>query len=191
MKDNQIPPLLPAQDEMTESIHVGDVFSPGLASVEDSGSRQVKKSPFVQLLEALPIPALLVDRNCAVAFANESCKKIGLGHDELWGQPFAAVFDRPIDGNTAENLAKQVLRETKPLVSEGMLEIRKNRIWCRMHLRSLKIGAKRSVLVLLEDLTAERKQFLATKKRSKELLKAHDVTGRPCPGTHGRTGQGQ
>jgi PAS domain S-box-containing protein len=174
MKDNRIPPFFSSHDELTESIHVGDVFPPGLASLEDFGSRQGKKSPFVQLLDALPIPALLVDRNCAVIFANEACKRIGIGHDELSGQSFAGAFDRPIDGTTAETLAKQVLRRTKPLVSEGMLEIRKNRMWCRMHLRSLKIGATRSVLILLEDLTAERKQFLATKKRSKELLKAHD-----------------
>ncbi len=174
MKDNQIPPFFAPQDELTESIHVGEVFPPELAAVGEFGPRQGKKSPFVQLLDALPIPALLVDPNCVVAFANEACKKIGLGHDELCGQSFAAVFDRPIDGQNAETLARHVLRETKPLVSEGMLEIRKNRIWCRMHLRSLKIGIRRSALVLLEDLTAERKQFLATKKRSKELLKAHD-----------------
>jgi PAS domain S-box-containing protein len=174
LKDNHIRPFPASENELTESIHVGDMYPLGLDTVENLDSIQGKKSPFVSLLDALPIPALLVDRSCAIVFANEACGRIGLNQPELSGKSFCAVFDRSTDGTAAETLAKRVLCETKPLVSEGILEIGQSRMWCRMHLRSLKIGTTHSVLVLLEDLTAERKQFLATKKRSKELLKAHD-----------------
>jgi PAS domain S-box-containing protein len=174
MKDNQIPPFFAAEDELTESIRVDEAFPPGLASAMDFRSEQGRQTPFVQLLDALPIPALLVDHHCQVAFLNQACDKIGLDADALTGQPFSSVFDRDTDGNTAETLAKKVLRDRRPLHSEGLLEIGASRMWCRMHLRSLKTGLKRSVLVLLEDLTSERKQFLASRKRSKELRKAHD-----------------
>lgn len=174
MRDKRIPTAFGAEDELTESIRVGEALPGGLASAQDFRSPQAEKTPFVQLLNALPIPALLVDHHCDVTFTNQACEKIGLDCDAFIGQPFASVFDRDADGNTAETLARRVLRDRRPLRSEGLLEIGASRMWCRMHVRSLKIGLMRSLLVLLEDLTAERKQFLATKRRSSELRKAHN-----------------
>ncbi len=54
--------------------------------------------------------------------------------------------------------------------SQAVLEIDTNRRWGRIHLRSVRMGSNRSILLLLEDLTLEREQLLLKQQHNERLL---------------------
>jgi PAS domain S-box-containing protein len=176
MSEKDVPTPLPLDDdESTRSINVAALFPEEVAT---SGSFPLEHSAaaaFGRLLDAIPLPALVVDESLFIAYANEACIRIGWDSQGLRGKLLAAAFDSISDGKGISGLAQQVLRERQPRMSDRPLEIGGKYLWCRLHMRSLKQGSIRSVLLLLEDLTAERKQFLMSKKQSQDLRRAHDT----------------
>ena len=88
MKKSKTPVKNPFED--TESIDVTTM----VAEVTSSGSfdvTQFKTTSFSKLLQALPIPALLIDESCRVIFANRACAKINSDPKELLGMPAAEM----------------------------------------------------------------------------------------------------
>ncbi len=59
----------------------------------------------------------------------------------------------------------------KPQTYAAIIQIVDSRIWGRMHFRPLRTKEGRLVLVLVEDLTLEKKQLVLTQKHEKELRK--------------------
>ncbi len=57
-----------------------------------------------------------------------------------------------------------------------------------MHLRSVRIGSNRFVIVLVEDLTHEKRELLLKEKYAQEISKARDRTGESCGRTNSRIG---
>ncbi len=68
---------LPEDVDLTETIDVTSLFSKELS---DTGSFDIRgdiwKTTFGQVLQALPIPAFLIDQDCNLLFANQACSKI-------------------------------------------------------------------------------------------------------------------
>ena len=163
----------PEQD-YTESIPVTTTVSDGMTS---SGSYRVTEfqvASFHSLLNALPIPAILVDQTYSIVFANEASEKINVDSRKMRGGPFFAMFPNHREGLAVQAVIDKVFSERKRQVCDTSLQVKGRRMWGRMHFRSLRFGAARLVLVLMEDLTAEKRRIFLTEKHGEILRHARD-----------------
>ncbi len=155
----------------TETIDLnafGDITQSG--SFDLSG---VHASTLGKLLNALPIPAFIVNRSYRIVFANKPSGEISRAPENNEPLDFSSFFPA---GNSADiqSLANTVLADRKTKVTETVLQINGVRIWGRVHFLSVRLGLDRAVLMLVEDLTPEKKQLLLKKRHESELQKAHD-----------------
>jgi signal transduction histidine kinase len=161
---------LPGIDERgvkqpTETIDLNDLFQP---TMSDSGSFDVgtlKYDAFCRLLQAIPVPVLLIDRTFSVRFTNRALVTLGRNDSSLIDSPFSSLFFRPALAEEALSAARFVFTRRKPQIVQGMLTICGTSIWGRVHLRSIRIGASKFVLVLIENLTAEKELGAVQKYR--------------------------
>jgi signal transduction histidine kinase/ActR/RegA family two-component response regulator len=163
----------PEQD-YTESIRVTTAI-PEFAT--RSGSFRVNEfqvAPFHSLLNALPIPAMLVDQSYSIIFANEASEKIHIDCRKIQGGPFFSMFPNHREGLAVQTVIDKVFSERKRQVCESPMQVKGKRMWGRLHFRSLRFGTSRLVLVLMEDLTAERKRIFLTEKHGDILRNARD-----------------
>ncbi|MBI5247993.1 MAG: PAS domain S-box protein [Desulfomonile tiedjei] len=164
----------PSPEEPTQSIKLADLFpsyltASGSFSVEERQTTGLKK-----LLHGMPIPALLIDEDRSVSFANDACLKVSADPVNVMGKTFLSLFPRDYEANVARSMLDSVFVDRQPRTCEGLLWLDKRKIWGRIHLRSLRMGTLRSILVLIEDLTFEKKQLLANQRHQNELRRAHD-----------------
>jgi two-component system, cell cycle sensor histidine kinase and response regulator CckA len=138
----------------------------------DSGFRDIQGTPFGKLLQAIPIPVLLIDRSCTIVFANQYWEKISENYVSIVDQPFSSIFPKQSVAGEAHSFVERGFAIRKPLVASAVLEIDGSRIWGRMHFRSLRMESDAALVVLVEDLTGEKKQLILTEKHKEALLKA-------------------
>jgi PAS domain-containing protein len=169
----------------TETIDLSNLFSGDVSSSGTFDLRAISSSTFGRLLDALPIPALLVDRYYQVGFANQACEKISSGYKKILGIPFADLVPLPSDARRAQALSEKIqaligkaFETRKPRVAEAILEIENKRIWARLHLRSVKIGLERYVLLIIEDLTIEKRQLVLSQRHDESHRQARCVLGK-------------
>lgn len=158
----------------TETIKVDSLFTDDVNSSGSFDVRGIQGSSFGKLLESLPIPALLLDQAGTVIFTNQSCSKISPNCKKLEGGQFASIFPDPVESLNAQALITKLFATRQQQVAETVLKVDDNRIWGRLNLRSVRLGRERSLLVLVEDLTLERKQLVLTHKHRKELLDTNE-----------------
>ncbi len=163
----------PEQD-YTESIRVTD-------SVPDIATRtasfqvtELRIAPFYSLLNALPIGAMLVDQTYSVIFANESPETVHVNRLVMQGGPFFALIPHHQDALAVQKIIDKVFSLRKPQVCESLLQLDGRRMWGRMHFRSLRFGQARLILVLIEDITAEKRQISLTQQHGEMLRNARD-----------------
>jgi PAS domain S-box-containing protein len=169
MDDEDLLSLSTLGEADTETIELNNLLTQDLTP---SGSFKLGRIPattFGQLLEALPIPAFLVDLSHCVAFANEACRKISLECIEIEGTRFSSLISSPFASNKITALLEAVFSTRKSRVTEAPLKIGARKIWARMSFRSLRLGNDRLILVLAEDLTGERKQLLLRQRHNAQL----------------------
>ncbi len=174
-EEDEAPHLLKHRGYPTETIDLNKLFS---RDVTESGSfdlRGVEATALGKLLHALPIPALLVNRSRIMIFANRACGKESTDYKDIQGKRFFGIFVRPESGIKAEALIKKILSDRKPLAAKALVRLQNGKLWGRVNMRSLRLGSERSVLVLVEDLTHERRQLVISRKHKKALIKAHDL----------------
>ncbi len=140
-------------------------------SLEGAG---LASSSFGGLLQALPVPTLLIDHSQRIIFANRSWKKISSGYEKIQGKPFCSLFSNPSVAEKVRSVTEELFETKKAQVNGAVLDVEKSRIWSRIYIRSMNIGGEKSLLVIIEDITAEKKQLLLQKKHREELLKARD-----------------
>lgn len=136
--------------------------------------RQVQGTALAKLLTALPIPALLIDTSQTIVFANESCGNSEDQSRDLEGVPLSSIFTELEEAMKFDTLVETVFSRRKPAVSNATLDLGKGPMWARTHMRSVRVGTTRFVLLMIQDLTLERQQLLLTKKHERELLKARN-----------------
>ncbi len=168
-EESSRPQFLRHANVVTETIDLESLVSRDRCATASFDFKEVRATSFGKLLNALPLPAILIDQSGAIAFANQACKKINTDAQTIIGAPFSGLFPDPASARNAQSLVERVFATRKPLVAEAVLEIEKSRIWGRMNFRCLRIGGDRSVLLLLEDLTLEKKQLILNKKHRSEL----------------------
>jgi len=158
------PELLRRSPLSTQSIILDSLFSKDLS---DSGSfdfSHVKEASFGKLLEALPIPAFLIDSSLSIVFINEASGKIAEDYSKIMGKKFPSLFPSPGESaKMALNLQK-IFEDRITTSHEGMVKIQNRLSWCRILFRSVRLRGYRSVLALIEDLSAEKRQLILTEK---------------------------
>ncbi|MGB6064522.1 MAG: ATP-binding protein [Desulfomonilaceae bacterium] len=162
----------PEGGTVTETIDLDSLFTKHLTS---SGSFDITggiwATTFGKVLQALPIPAMLIDESYHVVVSNQACRKISPGYEKIHGEPFAALFIDNSGPLKAISVVEAVFSSRKPRILESFLEIEGNKIWGRITFRAIRIAEKRLVLALIEDLTLERKRSLQDKKHKEDLEK--------------------
>jgi PAS domain S-box-containing protein len=167
--EEKTPSMLRGAHLATQSIDINGVFSREISMSGSFELKGVRTTSFGKLLEAIPTPVLLVDSSLNIVFANSSWEKISPEYPLLHGQSFLSIFHNTASADAAETVIREVFLTRKPQVKESIVQIQNCRIWGRMNLRSIRMGADRSVLVLIEDLTLEKKQQILDKKHHLEL----------------------
>jgi two-component system, cell cycle sensor histidine kinase and response regulator CckA len=144
----------------TETI---DIDGPLFEQVTKSGSFDLRGFGLTsagRILNAIPTPALLIDTHFSIIFANDSSQRIVKDISGIQAAPFCSLFPRPGDAAKFQRILQKVFSTRKLRMGEGVVEVGTSRLWGRMSFRSVRIGQVRFVLVLIEDLTLEKKQLL-------------------------------
>jgi PAS domain-containing protein len=156
--------------ETTESIELKSLLS---RDVTSSGSFDVRggiwATTFGKVIQALPIPTLLVEQSLQVTVANQACGRLAPGYEKIQGKPFVSLLAGPDATERAKSILEQVFSDRKPRVGEGTIRIDNSLFWARVTFRPIRIMKERFVLVLLEDLTREKIQLRVNETLRLEL----------------------
>ncbi len=156
--------------ESTETIDLASLLTKDVSTTGSFDIRgEIWTTTFGKVLQALPIPAFLIDTNHLVMQANQACSKISPAGNSLVGDRFSSLFAGSEAFDKAQSLLEEVFATRETRVGEAVLTIRDRRIWARMTLRSLRIMRDRFALCLIEDLTNERKQLQVNERLRREL----------------------
>ncbi len=173
-EDDQKPNLLSGLNVYTETIDLQGLFAENLTVSGSFDLTGIKTTTFGKLLESLPIPALLLDPSCRIVFVNQSFDKISGESPRKKGDSFASLFSDSSESERVQRLVDEVFVTKKPRVGEAILKIASKEIWARMHLRSVRMGEERSILLLMEDLTVEKRQLLENERYQEKLRKINE-----------------
>jgi nitrogen-specific signal transduction histidine kinase len=164
----------PTQTIDLQSLLTYDAGKSGVFDLTDITSTSLGK-----LLNALPVPVLLVDQWFCIAFVNQACEKLRVNSKALKGSRFTDLLPNPDDAARAKTLESKTMvllertfSDRKPQKAEAILEIEKHRIWSRLHLRSVRLSSARYIMVIIEDVTYERAKQRMSQKGEKELKDA-------------------
>jgi hypothetical protein len=146
--------------------------------VTNSGSFDIRgdiwATTFGKLLNALPIPGILLDKSFSVRAVNQACGKISPGYESILSTRFYRLFLSTSKGGSMQSIVKEAFATRKPTVVRTALRISNGEaLWCRMTFRSIRIGLERFLLLLIEDLSSETKRRSAKQKRDVELQSSH------------------
>lgn len=161
--------MLRGAEISTETLDLDCLFPVDIAG---SGMFELKghqELSLATLLDALPVCALLIDRFQRIRMLNHRCKTICRERSQLKRTSFSSLFPVPLNASKAGALIDRVLRERKPKTWEAQMELQGNRMWARMHLRPLRMEGELYVLLVLQDMTVERRQLYIIKKNEHEL----------------------
>jgi signal transduction histidine kinase/ActR/RegA family two-component response regulator len=162
--------LLADDEDSTETVDLANLYATEVTSSGSFGFRGVTQTWFGKLLQALPIPALLIDQHYNIAFMNQSWGTISPLFKRMQGRPFSSLLPDPAAAAHARALAQTVFSTRKSMSSQAVLEIDAHMKWGRIHFRSVRMGTNRSILLLFEDLTLEREQLLLKQQHNERLL---------------------
>ena len=162
-------------DLATQSIDLADLLTKDITS---SGSFDIRgeiwATTFGKLLQALPIPGMLLDDSFNVVVVNQACGKINPQYESILSTRFSQLFSSPSDAGKVQSIVEEAFSTRKPKVVGASLRNGKtDAIWCRMTFRSVRIIQERFLLVLIEDLSAEKQQLALNKKHQGELQRVH------------------
>jgi hypothetical protein len=159
--------------EATQTIDLNALFP---SEATESGCFEVSDvshSTFAKLLQAMSVPTLLVARSHAIKFANSAFMKTIRDSLDLNGATFSSLFPNPREARQAQLLLEKVFEERRPEVREIVLQIRRMRLWARIHLRTIRLGSEPLVLVQIENLTAQKR--LLSVQKYKKLVKVFPI----------------
>ncbi|MFH0822397.1 MAG: PAS domain S-box protein, partial [Pseudomonadota bacterium] len=170
--EDALPDHMPLGGGATETLNLDDLFP---KDITETGSFDlgagIWAGTFGKVIQATPIPVLLIDQDLNVVVANQAWRKVSAGYESMQGKPFARLTPNPSEALEGETVIRNVFSTRRTATCEVLLELDGNRIWGRLTFRPIKIKEQRFLLVLIEDLTLEKKQLLQDKKHKEELEK--------------------
>ncbi len=173
----QAPDQDPEREDWTGTIDLGVLLREEVTASGSYDLRDVETTTLGRLLHALPIPALLTEGSGRIIFANLACRRIHPHSPDLPGQPFSTLFPVDSEATNVLPLIKQALTSAELPTREAVVGMGNDRTWCRLSFRSLRIRGEKCVLVLVEDLSAEKERLSQVTSERKRLSDVRDVTG--------------
>lgn len=158
------------EEESTETVDLASLFTHEVTISGSFNIGGVKQTWFGRLIQALPIPAMLVNRSGMLAFLNESCEKISPSYKAMRGRHFASLFPEQALQEAADSISERVFYTRKHESFQAVLQMHEGKIWGRLTLRPVRLGTNRLLLVLVEDLTLEQEQLLLRQRHNEQLL---------------------
>ncbi|MFZ5866342.1 MAG: PAS domain-containing protein, partial [Thermodesulfobacteriota bacterium] len=155
----------------TSTIDLSTLLTGDFSFTAGPGSTVIRSSLLGKLFEALPLPALLIQRSGIVAFASQACARFSKDYESIIEKAFSELFPSEESQARAVSLLEEVFQTRKPLSGEFLLDVRGRRIWARMSFRSVKVSEVNAALVLVEDLTHEKAELTTQRKHNEELRK--------------------
>jgi DNA-binding CsgD family transcriptional regulator len=134
---------------------------------------QVWKSAFGKLLQSLPIPAFLVDKSRRIMVMNQASARISPGYEKAIGKNFRTLCADPETAKCVLKVLGDVFTTRKTQAVEAILQIGDNKFAARLTFRSIRLLDERLLLVMVEDLTAEKRELALLKKHEEELRRAY------------------
>jgi PAS domain S-box-containing protein len=172
-----------AEDDLcAQSVDLSQWFSTGLTPTGSFDLGIVAATQFGNLLDALPVPILMIDGSYDVVYANKACAKLSPNYERIQGVPFTTLVPRSRNAEKAKWLLRKVFATRRPQVADGIIQMEAKKIWGRLHFSSIRIGRERYVLLLIEDLTGEKTQLLINRRddsqfqRTVQELEKHVTT---------------
>lgn len=170
----QSPTLLNIDQLSTQTICLDQLLTEDVTS---SGSfdvgGQVWKSAFGKLLQSLPIPAFLVDKSRRILVMNQASTRISPGYEKAIGKNFRTLCADPETAKCVLKVLGDVFTTRKTQAVEAILQIGDNKFAARLTFRSIRLLDERLLLVMVEDLTAEKRELALLKKHEEELRRAY------------------
>ncbi|HMK36503.1 MAG TPA: hypothetical protein VK463_15625 [Desulfomonilaceae bacterium] len=163
--NDAVGPGLPDGEEFfTKSLELTEWFNSDVSATGSFDVGLMVASSFGKLLDALPVPAMLIDYAYNIGFANQACGTISSNYKIVQGVPFASLVPRSRNSEKARAVMKKVFFTRKSVVAEGILEIDARKVWGRLYFRSIRVGHERYILLVIEDLTAEKTRLVLKQK---------------------------
>jgi|GEM_PF-1213397 len=170
-----IPKFSPNWDTSTQTIDFDSLFNTDLSVTGTFDLRTIQSTALGKLLDAVPIPAVLVTEKCRVVFANKACNKLAGNYSQIIGSSFLDFLPQLEDdersrilAGKAEAVFRKALETRKPQKAEAILRIGEATKWFRLHLRCVRM-VERHILVILEDLTHEKVRLRVNAKEEHRL----------------------
>lgn len=161
-------------DEVTETIDFNALFPRDLTFTGSFDLKNARLRSFSKLLNSIPIPAFLIDKEFSVAFSNSAGGAANGDKEAVDSGDLDALFPHPHETVAVRTIVEDVFSSRKPQVTEVTIRIREESLWGRIHFRSIRMGRDRFIMLLVEDLTPEKRQILLNRQHREELLKTRD-----------------
>jgi two-component system, cell cycle sensor histidine kinase and response regulator CckA len=161
-------PSFLSRDMGKNKVPAGVEVSP--KDVTETGSfdlRWIANASFGKLLQAIPMPVVLTDIYGAVQFANNVFLSMLMDASAILGGSLFTLFPSLDEVDRGKAVLEKVFGERKSQLYEGSLNVHGSEMWGRFHFRPVRLGAQRSALVLIEDLTLERRELSLNEKYKK------------------------
>jgi PAS domain S-box-containing protein len=170
---------LPAIDEVSDCDEAGRSLSrrslwPPIESealsrenITESGSFDLRRTTldaFGRLMDAMPMPILLINVSGRIQFVNSAFIDVSADFSGVLGESFYSLFQDSEATRQAETLLENVVTQRKPQFWEGMLLVGGKEIWSRINLRSIRFGSERSIMIVIQDLTTEKRELTLNEK---------------------------
>ncbi len=163
-------------DESTQTIDFQGLFASDVSQTGVFDLRDIASSSFGKLLDALPVPVLLIDKWFLVVFVNQSCSKLGIHYRQMKGMRFTDLLPDPGDTARARTLKtktmellERVFADRSPQRAEAILDMGSHKIWARLNLRSVRLSSDRHIMITVDDVTSERTNQRASQKDEQKL----------------------
>ncbi len=134
----------------------------------------ISQASFGKLLQAIPMPIFLVDLSGKVKFLNTAMTTMFRDPSKIVGSSLEALFRSSEEAKRARQVVDHVLAARRAQVSEAILTFEDTQVWGRLSFRPIRFGTERCVLVLIEDLTTEKRE-LALNQKYKHLVEIFPV----------------
>ncbi len=158
----------------TETIVLDDLFSTDVTASGSFDLRGVETTSFGKILNALPMFAFLADRTYRIIFVNDAFKK-AQNHDTPGLMPsLDQLLVRESHLAKVQSLIDDVFQRRKHRLLETLFTFGNRKVWGRLHLQPLRMIRDRFVLLLVEDLTAEKREIILNKRHQEDLRKSRD-----------------
>ena len=173
--DSELLRVLKGDDNPTQTLDLGSIFTQELSS---SGSFHIRQdiwaTTFGKVLQALPIPVFLIDQTRTIVAANQACARISPTYDRKLGADFSQLLSDSVQAKRCVSVLENVFSTRTPKIIEVALTMDGGAIWGRVTFRSVRILDSRFVLALVEDLTAEKKRLVLSRKSRHAILKVNE-----------------